>query len=60
MGLNASLYLDNLHAVAAGVMIMKEDDGSATGRYTVLDATDSEALDAVWAKSEEMLNSLED
>ena len=41
-------------------MIMKEDDGSATGRYTVLDATDSEALDAVWAKSEEMLNSLED
>lgn len=60
MSLTASLYLDDLHAVAAEVMIMKEDDGSATGRYTVLDATDSEALDAVWAKSEEMLNSLED
>lgn len=60
MGLDASLYLDNLHAVAAGVMIMKEDDGSATGRYTVIDATDSEALDAVWAKSEEMLESLEE
>lgn len=60
MSLTASLYLDDLHAVAAEVMIMKEDDGSATGRYTVLDATDSEALDAVWAKSEEMLESLEE
>lgn len=60
MSLTASLYLDNLHAVAAEVMIMKEDDGSATGRYTVIDATDSEALDAVWAKSKEMLESLEE
>ena len=55
---STGFYLDNQWAVGSDVVIVKKDDGSATGYYLAVNTSDSDELEAIWENSREMLKSL--
>lgn len=60
MGVTAGLHLNNQWTVGSSAVIVKKDDGSATGCYVAVDASDVDELDAIWEKSGEILKSIEE